>query len=367
MSDLRIPYVRTLCVRWRARLLPVTALALAAVLPAAASVAAQPLPESLKRVQYEPRSAAEGRSPAPERPAIPQARAYDKNGKPMASTAPVLRYCNDNPKGCGFTMDRAVVPLQFFSTVKSLGNAVINCTKSNIIVDRTVDLQTGSQDNLGGEITGSIAIEGHINASGEVSAGVSGEGHALAKTPDQSKGPSAEAGAKAGANASGKVGAQAGLKAAFSGAFKAHYSKTWTTTHTESTKYQMTVKTGDALVFGASAAMERISGTLTTRRGDRVANVVVDGPSTVNSSSFIARTSTAPGDTCDRLRPAGDTGPDRSVRRPVADRALAAPGSGHPVSAPVRRSVSAPVPAARTTEGLTVLPADLARKAHDAP
>ncbi|WP_206507828.1 hypothetical protein [Streptomyces chrestomyceticus] len=297
MSHLRIPHAR------RGRLLPVAALALAALLPAASSVAAQPLPEHAAQGQSASRAAADGNSPAQERPAIPQARAYDKNNKPMASTEPVVRYCNDNPKGCDFKMNRAVVPLQFFSTIRSLGNAVINCTQSNITVDRTVELQTGSQDNLGGEITGSIAIEGHINATGEVTAGVNGEAHAVAKTPDQSKGPSAEAGAKGSANASGKLGAQAGLKATFSGAFKAHYNKTWTTTHTESTKYQMTVKTGDALVFGASAAMERISGTLTTGRGDRITNVVVDGPSTVNSSSFIARTDTAPGHTCDRLRP----------------------------------------------------------------
>lgn len=98
-----------------------------------------------------------------------------------------------------------------------------------------------------------------------------------------------------------------GLLATFSAAFKAHYAKTWTTKHTETTKYQMTAKRGDILVLGASSAMERISGTLTTNREGLVREVIADGPSTVNSSSFIARTNTAPGDTCDRLRPAGST------------------------------------------------------------
>ncbi|MFF2807954.1 hypothetical protein ACFVT2_12300 [Streptomyces sp. NPDC058000] len=291
----------------RSRVLPVTALALAALLPAAGSVAAQPLPQPHGQVALPAAGAAEhdqdssGLVPG-DRPAIPQARAYDKNNKPMASVAPVLRYCNKNPKGCNFKMTRAL-PLQFTSVVKSLGNAVINCTHKEIKVDRTVQLQTGSQDNLGGEITGSIALEGHINVNGEVSAGVNGEGSVTAKTPDMSKGPMAEAGAKVGANASGKVGGDMGLKATFSGAFKAHYQRTWTTTHTESTVYHMEVKNGDTLIFAAEAAMERISGVLTTNNGQRISNVVVDAPSSVNSSSFIARTDTTPAGACNRLRP----------------------------------------------------------------
>ncbi|MGW7517868.1 hypothetical protein ACWGJ2_20000 [Streptomyces sp. NPDC054796] len=333
----------------RARLLPVTALALAALLPAAGSVAAEPRPEP-------PTVSTSGAQPdSQKRPAIPRARAYDKNNKLMSSTKPIVRHCGKNPKDCQFKMNRAVLPLQYYSTVRSLGNAVINCTKSDIAVDRTVSLETGSQDNLGGEITGSIAVEGSINASGEVSAGVSGEGHATAKTPDLSKGPTSEFGAKGGANAGGKVGASAGLRATFSGAFKAHYDKTWTSKHTESTTYRMTVKRGDALTFAASAAMQRISGTLTTKRGDRITNVIVEGPSTVNSSSLIAKTTTAAGNTCDRLRP-GSGGPQPPDF-------YSAPASGRPAAGPEsKRSPSGRVPATKTKEGLTVLPADLARK-----
>ncbi|MFI8281079.1 hypothetical protein ACIGBH_40695 [Streptomyces sp. NPDC085929] len=321
-------------------LLPAAALALTALLPQSAALAARP-----------------ASAPAQEtaaRPAIPQAQAYDKNNKPMASIEPVVRYCAGTPSGCSFKIDAVDQPQQFFSTVKSLGNAVVNCTKNDITVDRTIQLQTGSQDNLGGEITGSIAVQGSINASGEVSAGVNGEGHATAKTPNLKDGPNAEVGAKAGANAGGKLGAQIGLQASFSAAFKAQYSKTWTTTHTESTKYQMTVKRGDVLVFGASAAMERISGTLTTNRGQRVTNVIVDGPSTVNSSSFIARTNTAPGDTCDRLRPLGRTAADDDRSLSSHGRSLQAPkdqtSAPEPAGAP-----SMPEPA----DGLTPLPARL--------
>ncbi len=95
---------------------------------------------------------------------------------------------------------------------------------------------------------------------------VNGEGHSTAKIPNL-KGPNGEVGAVAGANADGKAGAQMGLQATFSAAFKPHHAKTWTTKHAEATKYQMTVKRGDILVLGASSAMERISGTLTTNRG----------------------------------------------------------------------------------------------------
>ncbi|MCX4403978.1 hypothetical protein OG840_20040 [Streptomyces sp. NBC_01764] len=252
-------------------------------------------------------AASSGSAPGPARPAIPTARAYEKNGRPMKSMRPVLKYCRTKRGACQFTLDKGHLPLQFFSTVKSVGNAVINCTKSDITVDRRVDLQTGSQDNIGGEITGSIALEGQINVSGEISAGVSGEGGITFKTPNMKDGPMSETTAKGGAQGSGKVGASLSAKAAFQMAFKAQYQHSWTTTQTESTTYHMTVKPGDALVFGASAAMQRMAGTLTTNQGQAVRNVIVESPSTVNSSSFIANTFTAPGDTCDRLRPSGNT------------------------------------------------------------
>ncbi|MFJ7901530.1 hypothetical protein ACIQ6V_13705 [Streptomyces sp. NPDC096198] len=253
------------------------------------------------------RAADGGGAPGPARPPVPTARAYDRDGRELTSVRPVLDYCKSEPGGCRFALDRAVLPLQFFSTVKSFGNAVINCTQSDITVDRRVDLQTGSQDNLGGEITGSVALEGQVNVSGEVSAGVSGEGGITFKTPNMKYGPMSETTAKGGAQGSGKIGASLSAKAAFQAAFKAQYQHTWTASHTESTTYHMTVKRGDALVFAASAAMQRIAGTLTTDRGQVVRNVVVESPSTVNTSSFIASTTTMPGTTCDRLRPSGST------------------------------------------------------------
>ncbi|MFE5084458.1 hypothetical protein [Streptomyces mirabilis] len=243
----------------------------------------------------------------PAQPAIPTARAYGKDGRPLKSLRPVLEYCRSKRGGCQFAIDKKALPLQFFSAVKSFGNSVINCTKSDINVDRRVDLETGSQDNILGEITGSVALEGQVQVSGEVSAGVSGEGGITFKTPNMKEGPMSEMTAKGGAQGSGKIGGSLSAKAAFQMAFKAQYQHVWTAKQTESTTYRMTVKPGDALVFGASAAMQRIQGTLTTNQGQAVHNVTVDSPSTVNSSSFIATTITAPGNTCDRLRPSGST------------------------------------------------------------
>jgi hypothetical protein len=58
--------------------------------------------------------------------------------------------------------------------------------------------------------------------------------------------------------------------------------------------------------------MRRIAGTLTVG-GLQVRNIVVDGPSTVNTSTFIADTFTAPGNACDRLRARGKTAVDDTI------------------------------------------------------
>ncbi|QDN93372.1 hypothetical protein [Streptomyces sp. RLB3-6] len=89
-------------------------------------------------------------------------------------------------------------------------------------------------------------------------------------------------GCEGGAQGSGKIGASLSAKAVFQTAFKGQYQHVWTAKHTESTSYRMTVKPGDALVFGASAAMQRIQGTLTTNQGQAVRNVIVDSPSTAS-------------------------------------------------------------------------------------
>ncbi|GAA4600916.1 hypothetical protein GCM10023195_01650 [Actinoallomurus liliacearum] len=249
------------------------------------------------------------------RPGLPVAQAFEGD-KPLPSTRPAIEQCAAHPDGCHFHIDTALSG-EYYSAVRSLGNAMINCTKDPITVTRQVTLKTGSTDNLGGEITGKLAVEGQINASGEVTATVHAEGSGDFTTPNKQQGPSATVGAKAGANGGGKLAGALGVKGAFEGAFKLTYQHTWTTEVTEATTSTTMVQPGDALVFGASSAMRRIAGTLNVG-GLQVRNIVVDGPSTVNTSTFIADTFTAPGNACDRLRTRGRTAVDDTINNSSA-------------------------------------------------
>ncbi|MFJ8162284.1 hypothetical protein ACIRBY_15325 [Streptomyces sp. NPDC096136] len=236
--------------------------------------------------------------PLPKAPAIPAVKAFDGD-EPLPSADRVRAYCAAHPGGCRFTID----PLAsggFYTAVKSFGNAVVNCTRDPVTVARQIALRTSSTDNLGGEITGKIAVEGQITATGEVTAGVTAKGSGDFTTPNKQQGPSATVGAEAGVNGSGKVGGSVGVKAAFEAAFKRTYQRTWVTDQTETTTYTTTVRPGEALAFGASAAMQRIAGTLTTSSGLKASGIVVDGPSTVNNSTFMADTFPVPASVCDR-------------------------------------------------------------------
>ncbi|MFK0110896.1 hypothetical protein [Streptomyces sp. NPDC091217] len=261
--------------------------------------------------------------PAPGHP-VPAAQAYN-GAKPLTSTKEVSAYCAAHAGDCRFKVNRAASG-EYHTEVKSFGNAVINCTKKDMLVTRTVNLSVSSSDNLGGEITGQITLDGQLGVSGSVTAGVSGEAGGTFKTPDQSKGPSAEVTAKGSANGSGTVGGSASLRAAFEGAFKLSYSKNWTTAQSESTSYAITVESGDALVFGASAAMQRVAGSITTSGGLGIRNVFVDGPSSVNTSNFVADTFTVPSGTCTRLRPKGQTAVDNTIDQHT--RSIAPPAFG---------------------------------------
>ncbi|MFD9724867.1 hypothetical protein [Streptomyces sp. NPDC059072] len=236
--------------------------------------------------------------PPPKAPGIPAVQAFDGD-KPLASAARVREYCAAHPTGCRFTID-PLASGEYYSAVKSFGNAVVNCTRDPVTVVRDITLRTSSTDNLGGEITGKIAVEGQISATGEVTAGVSAKGTGEFTTPNKQQGPSATVGAEAGVNGSGKVGGSVGVKAAFEGAFKLSYQRSWVTDQTEKTTYTTTVRPGEALAFGASAAMQRVAGTLTTGTGLSARKVVVDGPSTVNNSTFMADTFQVPRSVCDR-------------------------------------------------------------------
>ncbi|MEV4251393.1 hypothetical protein AB0J63_49425 [Streptosporangium canum] len=244
-------------------------------------------------------------------PKVPVAQAFDGD-KPLPSVKPVIERCEAQPGDCRFEIDKAAF-IQFRSVVRSLGNAVINCTGGPIRVMREVTLTTGSTDNLGGEITGKISVEGQVNVSGEVTAGVSGEANAEFKTPNMQQGPSATAGVKGGANGSGKLAGSLGVKGAFEGAFTGKYQHEWKREHSEKTTFEVSVASGDALTFAASSAMQRVGGNLSVGGGLGVRNIVVDGPSTINTSTFTASTFTVPGSTCQRVRSTGQNAVDDTL------------------------------------------------------
>ncbi|WP_406062840.1 hypothetical protein OG462_31700 [Streptomyces sp. NBC_01077] len=276
----------------------------------------------------------------------PVPRALTADGRP-AKVADVLKHCGTKRNACTFAIDRKL-GREYVTAVKSLGNAVINCTQSDMAVERTVTLKTGTTDNIGGEISGQITAEGTVSATGSVTTNLTGEVSSENKTPDLDKGPTSANTAKTsvagGATASGSLSA----RLAFEAAFKATYSKSWTVENTEETVYKTTVKPHDMLVFGASAAMRRVVGSLVADTGQRIIGIAVDSPSMVTSSTFIAQTYAASAGVCGGTRPTGNTAPTPA---PDPGRALA--------PAPV-----AEVPAARAVppgaepKRVVVLPAD---------
>ncbi|GGT05884.1 hypothetical protein GCM10010222_54880 [Streptomyces tanashiensis] len=241
-----------------------------------------------------------GETPAP--------RAVTADGRP-AKIADVLEYCGTKRTACTFAIDPKQ-DREYATAVKSLGNAVVNCTQSDMSVDRTVTLRTSSTDNIGGEISGKIAAEGTVSASGEVTTNLVNDITSENKTPNLKDGPTSTNGTKTSVAAGGKVAGSLSAKLAFEAAFKATYSKSWTIDNTEATTYKTTVKPYDMLVFGASAAMKRVVGNLVTDNGQRILGIRVDSPSMVNSSTFVAQTYAVPDMLCGRKRPAADTQPD---------------------------------------------------------
>lgn len=239
---------------------------------------------------------------------VPTARAFTADRR-AAKVAEVLEYCGSKRSACSFRIDPAR-DREYATAVKSLGNSVVNCTTDEMTVDRTVTLRTSSSDNIGGEISGKVTAEGSVTASGEVTTNLSNENSSSNKTPNLKDGPTSENGTKLNVSGGAKVSGSMSAKLAFEAAFKATYQKSWTIENSESTVYRTKVKPYDMLVFGASAAMKRVVGTLVADNGQTVSDVAVDSPSMVNNSTFVAQTYAVPDKLCGRKRPTGNTAGD---------------------------------------------------------
>lgn len=243
-------------------------------------------------------------------PRFPVARALDGE-KPLASPKDVTGLCAQK-KDCTFRM-YGKTPREFVSGVLSVGNAAVNCTNSDLVIERTVTFTTSSTDNIGGAISGKAAIEGGVDTTVTVSGSATAtQGTADSITnfgPNKDKGPNTEDQNKNNSETSGTVaGSNAlhlGAKASFESAFSASYSKQWQVVTTESTRTAFTVSAGDELQFGVANAMSRVSGELHVNgTGKLIKDVMVDSPSSVNVSSVVAQTYAVP-DKCLSIRPPG--------------------------------------------------------------
>ncbi|MFF0429192.1 hypothetical protein ACFYUJ_33060 [Streptomyces sp. NPDC004520] len=275
-------------------------------------------------------------------------RALTADGRP-AKVGDVLKYCGSKRSACTFKIDPKL-GREYVTAVKSLGNAVVNCTQSDMAVERTVILRVSSTDNIGGEISGKIAAEGTVSASGEVSTNLVNDITNENKTPNLKDGPTSTNGTKTSVAVGGKVAGSMSAKLAFEAAFKATYSRSWTVENTETTAYKSTVKAHDMLVFGASIAMRRVVGSLVANTGQRILNIAVDSPSSVSSSMFVAQTYAAPTGLCNGTRPTGPTAPTPAPGP--------APAPGPPAAAEVPAARA--VPPGAEPKRVVELPADAA-------
>ncbi|GAA2840512.1 hypothetical protein GCM10010441_75920 [Kitasatospora paracochleata] len=91
----------------------------------------------------------------------PTAQALDGE-RPLVSTREVTSLC-DQASACSFRMYGA--PREFMGSVLSVGNGAINCTDGDMEIERTVTFVTSSTDNIGGEISGSAAVEGGVDTT----------------------------------------------------------------------------------------------------------------------------------------------------------------------------------------------------------
>ncbi|MFD5064786.1 hypothetical protein [Streptomyces sp. NPDC058394] len=260
---------------------------------------------------------------------VPIARAFTADHR-AAKVSDVLEYCEKNKtkrKACTFKID-PTKDREYVTAVKSLGNAVVNCTVDPINVDRAVTLRTSSTDNIGGEISGSVTATGTVAATGEVSTTLANETNMTNTTPNLKEGPTSTNGNKTTVTGGAKATGSMTAALAFQAAFKATYSKSWTVDNTEVTTYKSTVKPYDMLVFGASAAMRRVVGSLTTNQGKKITNIAVDSPSMVNNSTFVAQTYPVPDNLCGRKRPTGNTAGDGDNTRTKQGQLQEVPAQG---------------------------------------
>ncbi|MFD8396282.1 hypothetical protein ACFV2N_45655 [Streptomyces sp. NPDC059680] len=252
-----------------------------------------------------PSSAAEhgGRS-------LPKAQAFDGD-KPLPSISEVTNLCSQG-EGCRFLIDSVQ---EYRGGVISVGNSFLNCSDHDITVHRTISLTPSVTDNIGGQISGKSNETGTITNTAQVQHTGTAQGTETIQNtvqtwePDISKATSSQIGQNTtqgqltGAIQDQLTGSQSAQQA-FETSAGRNYGRTWQNTIQNSTTVDATAPAGDVLDLGYMDVGQRVSGTLKALGTSKyVKNVVVDEPSIMESSSFVAQNYTAPRGSCRDIRP----------------------------------------------------------------
>ncbi|MFJ9691582.1 hypothetical protein [Kitasatospora sp. NPDC101183] len=247
----------------------------------------------------------------------------------VAETAPAVDEAAAIASKCGeeYGCSYRILPevsREYAAAVLSVGNTAINCTNKPIDIERSVVLESSTTDNIAGQISGRVALEGTIDNTTDASASGSVSNKTevthIDHTAPSDKGPNADISNGGTFNAGGTVSGAAQLKlsakASFELAFQATYSHEWKRSISETTQVKFTVRPGDELQFGVLNAMNRTVGELRVDAiGKLIKNVVVDSPSSVNVSTVVAQTYSAK-DYCLSIRPPGRALPGGLVEAP---------------------------------------------------
>ncbi|MDX3763308.1 hypothetical protein [Streptomyces sp. AK02-04a] len=241
---------------------------------------------------------------------MPKAQAFDGD-KALSSVKDVTDLCSQG-KGCRFVVDAVQ---EYRGGVISVGNAFLNCTDHDIDVERYASLQPRITDNIGGDLSGRATNRGTINNSSQVEASGTATGsesvlvgrstwnnemqESTAKSDNESTTEGRLSGTMSGQSTGSKAADQS-----FENSANRTYSRTWDNSVRSTTRIDATAPAGDVLTWGYVEMGHRVTGTLKAVGTSKyVKDVVVDEPSILESSSFVAQTYTAPKGACLDTRP----------------------------------------------------------------
>lgn len=199
----------------------------------------------------------------------------------------------------------------------SVGDSYLNCTDHDINVTRSVTFQPTITDNIGGTLSGTSTKTGTVTNTSQVSLSGTATGTETIRNSSETYSPNFGKAVEQNTNTSTTSGELSGTLSGYSEGTKTaeksfedsasrNYSRTWDNSVQNETSISPTVPAGDVLTVGYVGMGNRVTGTLQAVGTSKyVKNVVVDEPSFMESSAFVAQTYTAPKGSCIQNRPTG--------------------------------------------------------------